>query len=272
MFEGKYTTVGKRWSLHPRIIKHKLNPQLRMFLVWLVNQHPKRRTAAVLPPVAEEISLAFQAALPPCNDWTPVLMANAFKRIIAQASGRMIGGLTLSRNEEWLRTSLDFTTDSFAAAQKLKAYPWLLRPIMQWFIPEMAAVRSHIHVARKFIKPLLRAREQAVADLGEKGKPVDLLQMLTDGARGADRSHDFLAYTALAVSFAAIHTSASVPAHLVYDLCANPEYVMPLREEVEKVLKEEPTLSKAALAKLVKMDSFMKESQRFNPLVFGTKV
>ena len=184
----------------------------------------------------------------------------------------MIGGLTLSRNDEWLRTSLDFTTDSFAAAQRLKTYPKPLRPLVQWVVPEMAAVRRHVRVARKFIKPLLAARERAVADLGEKGKPIDLLQMLADGAEGRDREHNFLAYTALAVSFAAIHTSASVPAHLVYDLCARPEYIAQLREEVEEVLAESGAFTKAALAKLVKMDSFMKESQRFNPLVFSTSI
>jgi len=180
----------------------------------------------------------------------------------------MIGGLTLSRNSEWLQTSLDFTTDSWAAAQKLKAYPFWAKPVMQWFLPEMANVRRHIKVARKFIKPLLREREK-LSQEKDNSAPVDLLQMLHDGARGRDSDHNFLAYTALVVSFAAIHTSASVPAHLVYDLCAKPEYIEPLREEVREVLMEDGAFTLPALAKLVKMDSFMKESQRFNPLVFS---
>lgn len=140
---------------------------------------------------------------------------------------------------------------------------------MNMFIPEMANVRRHIKVAQKFIKPLLREREVLVLEQGEKAKPVDLLQMLHDGARGRDADHNFLAYTALAVSFAAIHTSASVPAHLVYDLCSRREYIAPLREEVENMLKEEGGFTMPGLAKLAKMDSFMKESQRFSPLVFS---
>ena len=223
----------------------------------------------MLEPVEQEIAIAFDRVIPSCDEWTPVPIANAFKHIIAQASGRMIGGLTLSRDMDWLQTSLDFTTDSFIAAQKLKIYPMYMRRIMSWIVPEMAAVRHHVRVARKTIKPLLRAREKQIADLGEKGKPVDLLQMLTDGARGSDRSHNFLAYTALAVSFAAIHTSASVPAHLVYDLCYRREYIEPLREEVMAMLLEEGSFTKAGLSKLNKMDSFMKESQRFSPLVFS---
>ena len=228
-------------------------------------------TDDVLPPIADEIPIAFDAAIPKHDDWTPVAIGEAFTNIIAQLSGRFVGGLHLARNPEWLQTSVDFTNDAFAAAQKLKTYPKWLRPIMQWVIPEMGLVRKHIAIARKHIKPLIRAREADIADRGEKGKPIDMLQMLIDGARDADRRHDFLAYTALAVSFASIHPSARSPAHLVLDLCSHPQYIAPLREEVEQMLREEEggLYSKAGLSRLVKLDSAMKESRRFNPMVYS---
>ena len=222
--------------------------------------------AAVLPHVEEEIGIAAARVIPPCEDWTPIPVVSMVTQIIAQASGRMIGGTQLSRNMEWLETSLSFTHATWDAAQRLKQYPFWIRPIVQWFIAEMKAVRHHIAVARKFIKPILAEREQ----LSESDKkPNDLIQMLCTGARGADRETNFLAYTGLVVSFAAIHTSASVPAHLIFDLCARPEYIEPLRNEVKDVLAADGAFTKASLAKLVKMDSFMKESQRVNPLVFS---
>lgn len=58
----------------------------------------------------------------------------------------------------------------------------------------------------------------------------------------------------------------------------HPEYVQPLREEIEQVIAEEgwqvdesgqKYLSKSSLSKLKKLDSFIKESQRMNPLNFG---
>lgn len=220
----------------------------------------------VLPPVEEEIGIAAARVIPACDEWTPVPVVETVTQIIAQASGRMIGGTQLSRNMEWLETSLSFTHAAWFAAQRLKQYPVWARPIMQWIIPEMKALRHHIAVARKFIKPILAEREQ-LSDTEKK--PIDLIQMLHDGARGADRDSNFLAYTGLVVSFAAIHTSASVPAHLIFDLCAQPEYIEALRQELEEVLAENGSFTKASLAKLVKMDSFMKESQRFNPLVFS---
>ena len=51
----------------------------------------------------------------------------------------------------------------------------------------------------------------------------------------------------------------------LFDLAGRPEYVAPLREELEQVINEEGgarELSPRSLAKLVKMDSFLKESQR----------
>ncbi|EOD47369.1 putative cytochrome p450 protein [Neofusicoccum parvum UCRNP2] len=218
-----------------------------------------------MPAVEDEIHHAFGALLPDCEDWTPILVADTFTAIISRASNRMLGGKALSRNDEWTATSINFTADTWLASQRLKRYPAFLQPLAQYWIPEMAQVRRHGAVARRVIAPLVEERLAA-------GKaPLDLLQMLWDGARGKDKTPEFMAYTALAISFAAIRTSSSVPTHLVYDLCARPEYIEPLRAEIEQMLAEEGgRFTKAGLNRLVKLDSFMKESQRFNPLSFLT--
>lgn len=56
--------------------------------------------------------------------------------------------------------------------------------------------------------------------------------------------------------------------HALFDLASNPEYLKPLREEVETVTKREGW-TKAALDKMHKVDSFVKESQRLHPV--GTR-
>lgn len=55
----------------------------------------------------------------------------------------------------------------------------------------------------------------------------------------------------------------------MYNLAANLEYVEPLREEVENVVKSEGW-TKAVMGKMVKLDSFLKESSRFSPGGAGT--
>jgi hypothetical protein len=51
----------------------------------------------------------------------------------------------------------------------------------------------------------------------------------------------------------------------LYDLAARPQYIQPMREEVEAVIQEEGW-TKAALGQMYKVDSFIKESMRHNGL------
>ncbi|KAH7322513.1 putative cytochrome P450 [Stachybotrys elegans] len=250
MFSGKQTTIGIKWHLHPAVVKRDLNASL----------------AQIMPAVEDEVFHAFKELLPQGNDWAPICPADTFTQIISRASNRMLGGKALSRNAEWTATSIDFTTDTWLASQRLKEFPAVTRSLVKHFIPEMSRVYRHQEVARKVICPLVRQRLQ------NPEKPhLDLLQMLWDAASGEDKTPEFMAYTGLVVSFAAIRTSSSVPVHLVYDLCARPEYLEPLREEIGTMLEQENGhYTKAGLARLVKLDSFMKESQRFNPLSFLT--
>jgi predicted transcriptional regulator of viral defense system len=68
-------------------------------------------------------------------------------------------------------------------------------------------------------------------------------------------------------------------AQAILDLASRPQYVGELREEVETMAAEEGEqnedgniyLGKAAFAKMKKLDSFIKESQRFNSLAFGMR-
>ncbi|KAI4098740.1 MAG: hypothetical protein L6R37_006329 [Teloschistes peruensis] len=190
-----------------------------------------------MPDVQEEIYHAFDALMPPCQEWTS--------------------------------TSVHFTDDTFLAAQRLKQFRPVFRPFVQYWLPELAKIRHHATVARRVIIPVIEERLKRQQILGEKwSPPLDLLQMLWDGAKGKDKTPEFMAYTALAISFAAIRTSSSLPLHLLYDLCARPEYIQPLRDEIESVLTEEGSFTKTAFQKLVKLDSFMKESQRYNPNTF----
>lgn len=50
-------------------------------------------------------------------------------------------------------------------------------------------------------------------------------------------------------------------AHVLYDLCTHPEYIAPMREEVEAVIAAEGW-SKVSTVNMHKIDSFIKESQR----------
>ena len=57
--------------------------------------------------------------------------------------------------------------------------------------------------------------------------------------------------------------------HVVYDLAAYPELAVPLREEIEPIIAAEGW-TRAALGKMWKLDSLLRESQRFHGIGIGT--
>uniref|UniRef100_L2F9R0 Cytochrome p450 n=1 Tax=Colletotrichum fructicola (strain Nara gc5) TaxID=1213859 RepID=L2F9R0_COLFN len=233
MFEGKYTTMGSRSTLHPRVIRGQLNRNL-----WTVMDH-----------IQEEIRDAFEDSFPPCDDCSPRVM---------------FGGTTLSRNKEWIQSSIDFATDGFIGAQALKKYPKFLKPVVARFIPAIQNIKNHYAAAERAAIPLLneRAANGTVAP--------DLLYWMAEDAKGDEKDLAFLAGILLKVSFAAIHTSAAAPTQLLYDLCDMPEYIEPLRREIEENLDETGFLGRQGFQGLTKLDSIMKESQRFNHLLLIT--
>lgn len=59
--------------------------------------------------------------------------------------------------------------------------------------------------------------------------------------------------------------------HAVYHLAANPEFAPPLREEVERIIAEEGW-SKKAMSRMHRVDSFLRESLRYNGIESSTSL
>jgi cytochrome P450 len=248
MFEGKYTTMGSRSQLHPRCVKVQLNQHL----------------GDVMPGIQDEIRNAFIEDFPACDDWTEVPIVEHLTKIVARVSSRMFGGKTLSENREWVQASIDFAMDGFIGAQKLKKYPSFLRPLAARFTPEITKIAQHYREAEKAAIPLIMERKRTGT------KALDLLYWMDEQAKGHEADPKFLAGILLKVSFAAIHTSAASPSQLIFDLCERPEYIEPLREEYRKFMGSDGMITKQGFLQMPKLDSIMKESQRFNPLLLVT--
>jgi len=112
--------------------------------------------------------------------------------------------------------------------------------------------------------------EERFAKMEEYGedwddKPNDLLMWLMSEAKGVERSVEGVARRLLVVNFAAIHTTSLTLAQILYRLLANPEYLEPLRREVDAVISEEGW-TKAGIDKMHKIDSFLRETQRIDGL------
>lgn len=109
--------------------------------------------------------------------------------------------------------------------------------------------------------PLIEERTSS-----KDGSHTDMLQWLTDSAKGKDAEMDRLVRRMLFLNMAAIHTTAEVASIALMDLCAHPEYISVLRKEMLDATEDGSKVTHSTLNKLKKTDSFIKESHRLNPL------
>lgn len=110
-----------------------------------------------------------------------------------------------------------------------------------------------------------RIADYEAVEAGEKLKIDDMYSWMLWAAKPVARDPGLLADFQLVLSMAAIHTTTQSAMMVLYDLAARPEYIDVLREEMETAIHEDGgVLKKSTLGKMMKLDSFMKESKRVN--------
>jgi ent-kaurene oxidase len=257
-------------DLHTRVLQTKLTPNL----------------AQLLPPVKEELDfvlaeefsklgkgeLADQDALlkntalikDTTDEWSEVCLNEIILRVVARISARVFVGEELCRDKEWLRLSVKYTEDVFMVILTLRFfYPWM-RPFVAAVLPAVWRVRADVRKAKKIMVPVINESRRLAREKPGMGKPMTLLQWMVDAANEQEGKPEKLAHRQLLLSLASIHTTTMATLHALYDMCSMPEYYEPLREEIVEVLTEDKGWQKSSLNKMRKMDSFMRESQRFS--------
>jgi hypothetical protein len=142
-----------------------------------------------------------------CEDWTSTAIYQKLLQIVAIVSGHIFLGPELCRRKEYLHASINFTVDVFAAVRQLKKWNMMLRPIVQYFIPELRTLAQHRQNATTFLQPIVKERREAMRN--GKDTPDDMLQWMIAKAEGQNLTDKFLAEMQLGLSLAAIHTTTS---------------------------------------------------------------
>lgn len=200
-------------------------------------------------------------------DWTSLDLYPTTLRIIARVSARIFVGFPLCRDEDWLKTSIRFTIDVFNTAFEIRSVPWFFRPFKAYFHQAAISVKSHRKLAKARLAPIIEARlaeEEAAKKAGRSPENHDdMLQWLMDVVKPEHKNAEALGEMQLLTSMAAIHTSNITFINVLLGLASHPEYIQPLREEIETAIKEDGgAVQKATLRKMKKLDSFMRECLR----------
>jgi cytochrome P450 len=186
-------------------------------------------------------------------------------------SGRVFVGPKICRDEDWIEASIAYTLDTFMGSAKLKRWTLSLRPLLAFFFRETRRVKQHHATARRLLVPIMKARAQSQKD-PKYVRPNDMIQWIMDQSSLEKNPPSFgkQAEMQLLIGLAGIHTTTLTCTQALFDLASRPKYIEPLREEVRRVMDEaDGKLEKKDIAKLVKLDSFIKESQRMSPPDMG---
>jgi cytochrome P450 len=255
IFLGKYTGFGDP--------SDELDTAIRVDLTRHLEQN--------LATFYDEVEYAYRKHVGDSTDWTPVPLYDAMLGIVCLLSSRVFVGLPLSRDEEWTRVTMQYSLDAGHGAHSLSPYPHLLRPLVAPFILKRLSQRRA--VARRMLQPVLdKITAGHCGNSAATGRSVDtggdLMQYIMGHYKGK-ATIELLARDQLIATFVAMHTTTICITQTLFDLAARPEYLAPLREELAQVLATDGAhdgrLHKESMAKLRKMDSFVRESQRMNP-------
>ncbi|KIJ12301.1 hypothetical protein PAXINDRAFT_14916 [Paxillus involutus ATCC 200175] len=246
----------------------------------IIRSQLTRNLGILYPDIRDEIVTAFEETLDlRGNEWKSMPAFQTVQKVVCRTSNRILVGLPLCRDPDWVDLTMRFAVDVVKGGFIIGFFPKVLAPFVVRF---MTSVPGSARRGMKHLGPIIEKRRKHLDEYGKAwaDKPNDFLSWLMDHPEGSQSSVKDLTLRILSVNFAAIHVDIfNCKADMVfliwglsglafqsftqalYNLAANPQYMQPLREEVESIVEKEGW-SKGALAKMRKIDSFLKESQR----------
>jgi cytochrome P450 len=175
-------------------------------------------------------------------------------------------------DEEWLQTTIGYTEQLIICATVLKHIPSFLLPLVYHFVPPYRKLRRTNDTALRLIKPIIQSRRELMDKPGFVGSDDIMQWMLNERVKKSfgDKDYSMMAQFQLQLSFAAVHTTSMALVNILFDLLAYPENLAILREKInESPVRNGGSFQSNFYKSLEKVDSFMKESQRHNPVGYS---
>ncbi|KAI1330891.1 cytochrome P450 [Xylariaceae sp. FL0255] len=246
----------KRSDLHTQVLKNKVAPEL--------SNH--------LEKASDELDYGWQLDVPQHEDWVEVDIQEIARMLVARMSARIFVGKPACRDPKWLRVCLDFTIDAFTTAFLLRMFPTGMRFIAAWFIPSRYRLKRHRAKAASVVRDFMKRHKDLMRRKGE-GEDVKNEETLLDWMfeKGDDEETTVteMANRQLIMTLASVHTTSTNTATFLFELCAHPEWVTVLRDEIEDVKRQTGDASKTDIKRwhrqLERMDSFLLECFRLHP-------
>ena len=123
------------------------------------------------------------------------------------------------------------------------------------------------NAGKLLIPEIMRRRAGMVTKDNVNGPQSDMIEILEHVSPLEERSTERILDRQLGLSFAATYNTTNQIVNIIYDLASRwAVYGVEIRNEIEEAFAEsDGAIAKSTFARMQKLDSFMKESQRLNP-------
>lgn len=224
-----------------------------------------RNLDVLSPELQDEIVVAFGDLVPVFGkEWTKLPALETIMKIVTRVANRLFVGLPLCRDADFTELNIQFAIDVMKSAAVINLFPSYLKPFAGRFVGSVpASVKRGMGHLAPIVEKRLKNLEEHGKDLSMK--PNDMISLLIDTAKPEQRTSRHVTQMLLALS-SAVHTISMSLTHALFHLAVHPEVISPLREEVDAIVAKEGW-TKAAVDKMDKVDSFLRESQRLSGLV-----
>ncbi|RDW93793.1 cytochrome P450 [Aspergillus mulundensis] len=180
-------------------------------------------------------------------------------------SGGVLFGEALADNPAFLRAMYSYVSKISAGSLAVRyfnvgSFRNIFMYLLHW------TYRHDLATATRYITELMAERRRQ--NLPEDEKPVDCIQWAMDQNLPNDQKKpEDIAHRILHVSAAGVETPITSTMNLLFDIASHSECIDELRAEIIVCLAEEGgRWTQNAMAKMLKLESFIQESFRMNPV------
>ncbi|OAL53509.1 cytochrome P450 [Pyrenochaeta sp. DS3sAY3a] len=238
---------------HFQVVSRALTPALNTQLMDLV----------------DEAKIVFSEQIGEPKEWKNLNTWQSSFGMLGQVTNRLLATKELCRDPEFVKWSASYSKSIFGGAVLVRNYPKFLRTLAMYWWTDVAEKKA---TARKYFMPIIKERLQAEALYKAQGRLAEWNKIKSQDSskslRFNNRNPEILLYKAMHLNVTGVHTPCVVWVELIHDLCRHPEIHDELRDEIAEVFSgvADGKWTKENLIKLVKLDSFIRESSRCSPL------
>ncbi|KAK8002967.1 hypothetical protein PG989_002686 [Apiospora arundinis] len=227
----------------------------------LISGKLTQNIGTLTPGLVKEINDALDKHIGSPREFISISLHSVIQKVVTQAISYVFVGHPLCRDKIYLGNVRAFTRAVLISAELIRPFPDSWKPYLIRLTPAWRRRKHAEELMHSAVLARLRAKYKA-----KEAKPADLLQGLADTAPSRERNVSKTVERLMGMNLAAIHTTSSTLTAAVAQIALTPDmYTATLRQEVLP-LRENGVITHKTILNTTKLDSFLRETGRLNPL------